>query len=193
MTWQKLVYKLNLFCSLRTLILCHIYITNPNCSSLGVATLWLWPVCPLAYRRLHWHFTLWHPQNFPFLATKDRYYTKECIHLLLTVIYDHMKYRNVHLQIFTHSSYRGGIVVLFIATLLVRGITVPLFTTLLGGIITTAKEMVLMNTNAYCTPLNKSTDLAKISVSTYLLIVTGFSLLQHKKNTIQMCIHILYM
>ena len=36
--------------------------------------------------------------NFPFLATRDRYCTLECIHLLLIVIYNSMSYGNVHLQ-----------------------------------------------------------------------------------------------
>ena len=45
------------------------------------------------------------------------------------------------------------------------------------------KEMILMNINAYHTPLNKLTDQAiKLRLLSYLLIITGFSLLQHKKG-----------
>ena len=65
--------------------------------------------------------------NFPLLATKDRCCTSECIHLLLTVIYNHMKYRkclltNIHPQ-------------------------PP--TSVLGGILTSKRMIVFINTTTY--------------------------------------------
>ena len=57
-----------------------------------------------------------------------------------------------------------------------------LFATLLGGgIITRTKEIIPMNTNAYCIPLNKLTDQVKNDSLSYLLIITGSSLLQKRE------------
>ena len=75
-----------------------------------------------------------HTNNFPFLATKDGYYTCECIYLLLTVIYDHVKYKNVHLQMSVHSLFWGGNSSTLFATLLEGGIALLFFATVLEGI-----------------------------------------------------------
>ena len=57
---------------------------------------------------------------------------KECIHLLLTVIYDHTKYRNVYLQMCIHSPF-------------------PHFTAYpFGEESLLEKEIVFMNTNTHC-------------------------------------------
>ena len=67
---------------------------------------------------------------FHFLLQKIDSTLKECIPLLLMVIYDHTKYRNVHLQMSIHSSFRGGIVVLYFTPLLDGGIAVSFLITL---------------------------------------------------------------
>ena len=61
-----------------------------------------------------------------------------------------MLYRNVYLQMSIHSFFGGGIIA-----------TLSLFTILLWGFIA-EKEMVLVNTNAHCIPIDKSTGQAKI-------------------------------
>ena len=88
------------------------------------------------------------------------------MHLLSAVIYDHMKYGNVHLQMTADSTLFDH------RNLLRRGI-----------IARTIKEITLMNISAYCTPLNKSTDqMIKLGFPPYLLITMGLSWLQHKEK-----------
>ena len=108
--------------------------------------------------------------------------TLKYVCLLLTVIYDHTRYGNVHLQMTAKSALFGHQNHPFLHSL--RWRIIP----------RTLKEIILMNINAYCAPLNKSTDQAiKLRLPSYLLITTGFSFLQHKKgNAIHMCTHILY-
>ena len=110
------------------------------------------------------------------------------VHWLLAVIYNHTKYENVHLQmttdstLFGHSS--GGHCVFLQWN--------PLFLNPLREeiIARTIKEMTLMNINVYQTPLNKSTDQTiKLRLPSYLVIITGFSLLQYKKGECYTHVH----
>ena len=118
-----------------------------------------------------------------------------CVHLLLAVIYNHMKYGNVHLQMSTHST---PFLLLFWDLLCLPStlwMEPPFVQLSEGESLLEQREMILMNINAYHTPLNKLTDqLIKLRLPSYLMIITGLSLLQHKKgNVMHICIHVLYM
>ena len=159
------------------------------------------PVCksvPQHVLMLMSHFLV--PLQFSFSCYKKIDTTlKECIHLLLTVIYYHTKYGNAHLHMSTHSSFEGAFSCYSLrwedlhhsrwADLcnIEWGVAVDGEPLSLGGpLARMIKEMTLMSISTYCTPLNKLTDQTmKLSLPSYLLIITGFCLLQHKKSAIK--------
>ena len=113
--------------------------------------------------------------------------TLKGVHLLLTMIYNHMKYGNAHLQMADNGTLLSPSTLLSYPSgghwHLLRGVIIARM----------IKEMTLMNISVYCTSLNKLTgQMIKLNLPSYMLIITGLSGLQHKnrRNVIHMCTHI---